>query len=127
MKKTILILLMLFLVQPISGCGKTAAEAVTAAPEAASKAESMGLSAEQIVNMLPKEIRSKADQFSGTFVGIEKQPYKDEAGADHRGHRGTVPDVVDKVCRHEGDQRLDHGLAQNEEQGQERRLFVLPT
>ena len=82
MKKLVLLFLMLFLVQSLSGCSDTAAEAVTAASEAASATESLGISADEIVNLLPEEIRSKADQFSATFVGIEKQPYKDEAGKE---------------------------------------------
>ena len=82
MKKIVFLFLMLFLVQSLAGCSDTAAEAVTAASEAASAAESLGISADEIVNLLPEEIRSKADQFSATFVGIEKQPYKDEAGTE---------------------------------------------
>ena len=82
MKKTLLLLLMLFLVQSLSGCGDTGTEAVTAASESASAAESLGISADQIVNLLPEEIRSRLDQVAATFVGIEKQPYKDEAGME---------------------------------------------
>ena len=82
MKKTLLLLLMLFLIQSLSGCTDTAAKSVSAASEAASAAENLGLSAEQIVQQLPEEIRNRADQFSATFVGIEKQPYKNEAGKE---------------------------------------------
>ncbi len=82
MKKTLLLLLMLFLVQSLSGCGSTGKEAVTAASEAASAAESLEISADQVVNLLPEEIKSQLDQVSATFVGIEKQPYKDEAGKE---------------------------------------------
>ncbi|MBO5574116.1 MAG: hypothetical protein J5947_07740 [Clostridium sp.] len=84
MKIALLLLLALFMVQPISGCSDTASEAVTAVSEAASAAESLGNSAEEIVNMLPEEVKSKADQVSATFVGFEKQPYKDEAGKESK-------------------------------------------
>ena len=82
MKKTLLIFLMLFLVQSLSGCGDTAGKAAAAASEAASAAESLEISADQIVKLLPEEIKSRADQVSATFVGIEVQPYKDEAGTE---------------------------------------------
>ena len=82
MKKILLLLLMLFLVQSLSGCGDTAGEAAAAASEAASAAESLEISADQIVKLLPEEIKSRADQVSATFVGIEVQPYKDEAGTE---------------------------------------------
>ena len=82
MKKTLLLLLMLFLLQSLSGCGNTVEEAVTAVSEAASAAESLEISADQIVKLLPEEIKSRADQVSATFVGIEVQPYKDEAGTE---------------------------------------------
>lgn len=82
MKKSLLLLLILFMIQCLAGCADTATEAVTAVSEAASVAETPGISVDQIVNLLPEEIRSKTDQFSATFVGIKKQPYKDEAGVE---------------------------------------------
>ncbi len=82
MKKILLLLMMLFLAQFLSGCGDTASIAASAASEAVSAAESSKISADQILSLLPEELKSRADQVSATFVGIEKQPYKDEAGKE---------------------------------------------
>ena len=82
MKKILLLLMMLFLAQSLSGCGDTASITASAASEAVSAAESSKISADQILSLLPEELKSRADQVSATFVGIEKQPYKDEAGKE---------------------------------------------
>ena len=76
-KKAAAMIALLLAVLALAGCGKssippTAEKAVRQVTEAASK----------IVESLPPELKGEIPACEAVFVGVEKQPYTDEAGRE---------------------------------------------